>query len=142
MERGYRKRMVTTQILKARAESNDSVLERGNTRTFKSKLTLTSLTIQRFRMSEAYWRDFKFCQHQIKRMKNFFLRFQFLDSKIRKTLRNTQLASLPKIDNAGGFEPCAKGTCQMYEYIITTNTFTTKACGEVFIIQSGSLNCN
>ena len=24
----------------------------------------------------------------------------------------------------------------------TTNTFTTKACGEVFKIQSGSLNCN
>ena len=26
--------------------------------------------------------------------------------------------------------------------IITTNTFTTKACREVFKIQSGSLNCN
>ena len=46
---------------------------------------------------------------------------------------------MPKIDNAGGSEPCAKGTCQVYEYIITTNTFTTKACGEVFIIRSGPL---
>ena len=35
----------------------------------------------------------------------------------------------------------------MYIYIITnnritTNTFTTKACGEVFKIQIGPLNCN
>ena len=39
MEKGYMKRMVTAQILKARAESKDSVLERGNTRTCEKKLT-------------------------------------------------------------------------------------------------------
>ena len=61
MEKDYRKRMVTTHILKARAESKNSVLERCNTITFKNKLTLTSLTIHRFRMLEAYWRTFKFC---------------------------------------------------------------------------------
>ena len=46
------------------------------------------------------------------------------------------------MDNAGGHEPCGKGTCQLCDYIITTNTFTTKQCGEVFRIQSGCLNCN
>ena len=51
-------------------------------------------------------------------------------------------AALPKMDNAGGSEPCEKGTCQLCDRIITTNTFTTKACGEVFKIQSGPLNCN
>ena len=30
----------------------------------------------------------------------------------------------------------------MCDHIITTNTFTTKACGLVFKIQSGPLNCN
>ena len=50
-------------------------------------------------------------------------------------------AALPKTDNVGGSEPCGKGTCQVCDHIITTNTFTTKACGEVFKIQSGSLNC-
>ena len=49
---------------------------------------------------------------------------------------------LPKMDNAGGSEPCGKGTCQVCDHIITTNTFTTKACGKVFKIQSGPLNCN
>ena len=51
-------------------------------------------------------------------------------------------ATLPKMDNAGGFEPCEKGTCQVCDHIITTNTFRPKAFGEVFKIQSGSLNCN
>ena len=46
------------------------------------------------------------------------------------------------MDNAGCSELCGKGTCQMCNHIITTNTFTTKAHGEVFEIQSGPLNCN
>ena len=60
-----------------------------------------------------------------------------------KTLKDCILrAALPKTDNVGGSEPCGKGTCQLCDHIITTNTFTTKACGEVFKIQSGPLNCN
>ena len=47
--------------------------------------------------------------------------------------------ALPKTDNVGGSEPCGKGTCQVCDHIITTNTFTAKACGEVFKIQYGSL---
>ena len=44
--------------------------------------------------------------------------------------------------SAGGSEPCGKGTCQVCEHIITANTFTTKACGEVFKTQSGPLKSN
>ena len=36
-------------------------------------------------------------------------------------------AELPKMGNAGGFEPCGKGTFQVCDHIITSNTFTTKA---------------
>ena len=49
---------------------------------------------------------------------------------------------MPKTDNSGGSEPCGKGTCQVCDHIITSNTFTTKACGEVFKIQSGPLYCD
>ena len=51
-------------------------------------------------------------------------------------------AVLPKMDNAGCSEPHGKGTCQVCDHIITTNTFTTKACGKVFKIQSGPLHRN
>ena len=46
------------------------------------------------------------------------------------------------MDNALGTEPCGNGDCQVCDRIITTNTFLTKACGEVIKIQSGLLNCN
>ena len=51
-------------------------------------------------------------------------------------------AALPKIDNTEGPEACKKVTNQVYDHIITTKTFTTKPCGEVFKIPSGPLNCN
>ena len=51
-------------------------------------------------------------------------------------------AALPKRDNDAGSESCGKGTCQVCDHIITTNTFTTKASSEVFKIQSGSYKCN
>ena len=53
-------------------------------------------------------------------------------------------AALPKMDNAdaGGSESCEKDTFQGCNHIITTSTFTTKACGEIFKIQNGLLNCN
>ena len=47
----------------------------------------------------------------------------------------------PKMDNSKGSEPCGKGSCQVCDHIITTNTFTLKACVKVFKIQSGLLNC-
>ena len=52
------------------------------------------------------------------------------------------IAELLKTDNAGGSEPCGKGTCQLCDHIIIINTFTTKACGEVFKILIGPLNYN
>ena len=51
-------------------------------------------------------------------------------------------AALPKINNAGGSEPYGKGTCQVCDHLVATNTFTRKAYGEVFKIQSGPINCN
>ena len=51
-------------------------------------------------------------------------------------------AKLPNVEIAGRSESCGKGNCQVCEYICDTDTFTTKACGETFKIQSGILNCN
>ena len=41
-----------------------------------------------------------------------------------------------------GNEPCGKKICLVCNSIGTVTTFTTEACGEVFKIQSGPLNCN
>ena len=51
-------------------------------------------------------------------------------------------AALPKTNETGRCEPCGKKTCLVCNSIRTTTTLTTEACGEIFEIQSGSLNCN
>ena len=120
MQRGKNERIVRTKVLKKRREFRERFLERGNTRTSESKLT--------FKMPEAYRRNFKFCWHQIKSIKKFFLRFQQWNSEM-------------VMDNSEGSEPCGKASCQVCDHIITTNTFTLKACLKVFKIQSRLLNC-
>ena len=50
--------------------------------------------------------------------------------------------ALPKTNKTGRCEPCGKKICLVCNSIRTTTTFTTKACGENFKIQSGPLNCN
>ena len=50
---------------------------------------------------------------------------------------------LPNVEITGRSESCGKGNCQVSNFICDTDTFTTKACGETFKIQSGILiNCN
>ena len=51
-------------------------------------------------------------------------------------------ATLPKANETGRCEPCRKKTCLVCNSVRTTTTFTTEACGEIFKIQSGPLNCN
>ena len=46
-----------------------------------------------------------------------------------KNLKNYIVkAALPKLDNARDSELCWKGICQVCNHIITSNTFTIKAC--------------
>ena len=61
MERDYSERLVRMQILKARGESRDSLLEQGNTRTSESKLTFNVTYYPVFENVRVYCRNFKFC---------------------------------------------------------------------------------
>ena len=60
--------------------------------------------------------------------KIFFPEVPIVGFRNGKSLKDYLMrTALPKMDNAGGSEPCGKGTCQVCDHIITTNTFTTKA---------------
>ena len=51
-------------------------------------------------------------------------------------------AKLPNVEITGTSESYGKRNCQVCDFVCNTDTFTTKACGEIFKIQSGILNCN
>ena len=135
--------MVRMQILKARGESRDSLLERGNTKTSDSKLTFNITYYPAFQNVRSILEELQILLASDKEHKKVFPEVPIVGFRNGKSLKDYLVrAALPKMDNAGGSEPCGKGTCQVCDHIITTNTFTTKACGEVFKIQSGPLNCN
>ena len=106
MERGYSEKMVRTQILKARGDSRDNLLERGNTRTSESKVTFNTLTIQRFRMSRSILDELQILLAPDKEYKKVFPEVQIVGFRNGKSLKDyvVRVAS-PKMDNAGGSEP-------------------------------------
>ena len=57
LERGHRERMDKTYILKARSESRDSLLVRGNTRTSKRKLTFNITYSPAFQDGRGIFQD-------------------------------------------------------------------------------------
>ena len=135
--------MVRTQILKVRGDSRDSLLELGNTRTSESKRTFNIIYYLAFQNVRSILDELQILLAPDKEYKNVFPEVQIVGFRNGKSLKDYLVrAALLKTDNSGGSEPCGNGTCQVCDHIITTNTFTTKACGEVFKIQSGPLNCN
>ena len=135
--------MVRMQILKARGESRDRLLERGNTRISENKLTFNITYYLAFQNVRSILEEIQLLLAPDKEHKKVFPEVLILRFRNDKSLKDYLVrAALPKMGNAGGSEPCGKGTCQVCDHIITTNTFTTKSCGEVFKFQSGSLNYN
>ena len=143
MERGHSKEWLGRRYSKQEVNVGIAFLNERISELLRVNLLLTSLIIQCFRISEAYWKNFTFCQHQKKKHKKVFPEVQIVEFRNGKSLKDYLVrAALLKMDNSGGSEPCGNGTCQVCDHIVTTNTFTTKVCGEVFKIQIGPLNCN
>ena len=89
MERGYSERMVRTQILKARGESRDSLLERGNTRTSESKLTFNITYYPAFQNVRSILQELQILLAPDKEHKNFVLSFRWWNSEMVKDLKTT-----------------------------------------------------
>ena len=114
MERGYSERMVRTQILKARGESRDSLLERGNTKTSDSKLTFNITYYPAFQNVRSILEELQILLAPDKEHKKVFPEVSIVGFQNGKSFKDYQVREvLPKTDNAGCSEPCGKGTCQM-----------------------------
>ena len=114
MERGYSERMVRTQILKARDESSDSLLERGNTKTSESKLTFNITHYPVFQNIRSILKELQILLAPDKEHKKVFPEVLVVGFQNAKSFKGYQVrAVLPKTDNAGCSEPCGKDTCKM-----------------------------
>ena len=119
MERGYSERLVRTQILKARGESRDSFLERGNTRTSESRLTFNITSYPAFQNVRCILQELQILLAPEKEHKKVFTEVPIVEFRNGKSIKDYLVrAALPQIDNAGGSELCGKGTCQVCDHII------------------------
>ena len=111
MKRGYNERMVRMQILKARGESRDGLLERGNTRTSETKLTFNITYYQAFQNVRNILQELQILLAPDKGHKKVFPEVPIVRFRNDKSLKGYLVrAVLPKMDNGGGSEPCWKST--------------------------------
>ena len=143
MEGGYSERMVRAQILKARGDSRDSRLERGNTRTSEGKVTFNITYYPTFQNVRSILEERQVLLAPDKEYKKVFPEAPIVGFRNGKSLKGYLVrAASTKMGNTGDPEPYGNGTCQVRDHIITTETFITKICREVLKIQSGLLNSN
>ena len=120
MEKGYIERMVRKQILKASGESRDSPLERGNIRTSESKLAFIITYYPAFQNVRSVLEELQILLAPDKEHKKVFPEVPIVGFRNCQNLKNYLVKSaLPKMDNAGGSQPCGKGTFQVCDHIIT-----------------------
>ena len=123
--------MVRTQILRARDESWDILIERENTRTFESKLNFNITYYPSFQNIRSIWEELQILLAPDEKHEKVFPEVPIVGFQNGKSLKDyLARAALPKIDNAGGSQPCGKGTCQVCDHMITTNTFTKRYVGK------------
>ena len=140
MERGYSERMVRMQILKARGESRDSLLERGNTRTSESKRIFNTTYYPAFQNVRSILEELQILLAPDELQKEVFPEVPIVGFRNGKSLKNYLVrTALPKMDNAGGSEPCGKGTYQVCDHIITLTLLKQKHVGKYLKFKVGPL---
>ena len=140
MEKSYSERMVSMQILKARDESRDSLLERGNTRTSESKRTFNTTYYPAFQNVRSILEELQILLAPDEVQKEVFPEVPIVGFGNGKSLKNYLVrTALPKMDNAGGSELCGKGTYQVCDYIITLTLLKQKHVGKYLKLKVGPL---
>ena len=142
-ERGCNGKMIRKQIFRAREHFINGLIEREKTETFEPKLTFNITYYPVFRNIRNILQEFHLLLAPDKEHKKVFHDIPVVGFRNCKSLNDYLVrAALPKKNKTDRCEPCGKKSCLVFNSTRTTSTFTTEACGEVFKIQSGPLNCN
>ena len=133
--------MIRKQILRAREHLRKDLLEREKTETSEPKLTFNITFYLVFQNIRNILQELHFLLALDKEHKKVFPDVPVVGFRNGKSLKDYLVRATPPKTNER-CEPCGKKTCLVCNSIRTTTTFTTEACGEIFKIQSGPLNCN
>ena len=142
MERGYNGKMIRKQILRVQEHSRKNLLEREKTETSEPKLTYNISCYPVFQNIRNTLQELHLLLAPDKEHKQVFPDVPVVGFRNGNSLKDYLVrVALPRTNETGRCKPCGKKTCLVCNSIRTTTTFTTEACGEIFKIQSGPLNC-
>ena len=135
--------MVRKQISRACEHSRESLLKKVKSESDQKILTLNITYYPVFQNVRNILQELHILLTPDQEHKKVFQDTPVVGFRNGKSLKDHfDRAESPNVEIAGRSESCGKGNCQVCDSICDTDTFTTKACGETFKIQSGILNCN
>ena len=135
--------MVRKQVLPVREHSRESLLEKVKSESNQEKLIFNITYYPVFQNVRNIFQELHILLTPDQEHKKVFQDIPVVGFRNGKSLKDHLVrAKLPNVEIPGRSGTCGKRNWQVCDYICATNTFTTKACGETFKIQSGILNCN
>ena len=135
--------MVRKQILWAREHSRESLLEKVISESYQNKLTFNITCYPVFQILRNILQELHILLTPDKEHKKVAQDIPVVGFRSGKSVKGHFVrAKLPNVEITGKSESYEKGNCQVCDFICGIDTFSTKACGETFKIQSGVLNCN
>ena len=132
--------MVRKQVLRAREHSRESLLEKVKSESDQKKMTFNITCYRVFQNVRYIVQELHIPLTPDQEHKKVFQDILVVGFRNGKILKDHLVrAKLPNFEITGRSESCGKGNCQVCDFICDTDTFSTKACGETFKIQSGYL---
>ena len=135
--------MVRKQVLRAREHSRESLLKKVKSESNQNRLTINITYYPVFQNVRNILQELHILLTPDKEPKKVFQDIPvagFLNGKSLKY--HLVRVKLLNVEITGRFKSCGEGNCQVSDFICDTDTFSTKACGEIIKIQSGVINCN
>ena len=103
----------------------DSLLERGNTKNSEIKLNFKITYYPAFQNVRSILEELVILLAPDKKHKKVFPEVPIEGFQNGKSMKDYLVrAALPHMGNAGGYQPCGKGTCQMCDHITTVTIVT------------------
>ena len=142
-ERGYSKRVVKQEILKARKIPRNELLEKERNHPEESKLTFNITYYPAFQNTKTILEELQILLAPDKEYQKVFSNVPVVGFRNGKSLKDHLVrASLPILNQTLGSESCGKRNCQGCQLIVNTDTFSPITTDETFKINKGPLNCN
>ena len=129
--------MVRKYVSRTREHSRESLLEKMKPECDQSKLTFNITYYPVFQNVRNILQELHILLTPDQGHKTVFQDVSVVGFCNGKSLKNHLVrAKLPNVEITGRSEACGKEKCEVCDFICNTDTFTTKACGETFKIQS------